>query len=131
MFLIKASFLSSVIKPWAIALSLGLFIISLTLGLTGISPAQAESCRSFSGHRVCAVSLRRSAKHYWEYRTVISIDGVNQPLEVYNCRDRTRTLPSDGTTIAFATGKTGDWVCQLFKPTRDRKLNERVNIGIR
>jgi hypothetical protein len=107
-------------------------VVLLTVGWLFIapSPTQAESCRSFSGHQVCAVSMRRSAKHYWEYRTVISIDGVNQPMEVYNCRDRTRTLPSDGTTIAFATNKTGDWVCQLFKPTRDRKLNERISIDI-
>ena len=77
------------------------------------------------------MSIRRSAARYWEYRTVVSIDGVKQPLELYNCRDRTRTLASDSTRVPFLTGKTGDWICQLTTPKRSSQLTERVNIGIR
>lgn len=91
----------------------------------------ADPCHMFSGHQICAVSLRRSAQRYWEYRTVVSIDGVKQPLEVYNCRDRTRTLARDGSIIPFLTDKTGDWVCQLFKPSRGPQLDERISIDIR
>jgi hypothetical protein len=94
-------------------------------------PAQTNACRTFDSHQVCALSIRRSAARYWEYRTVVSVDGVKQPLELYNCRDRTRTLPQDGTRIAFLTGKTGDWICQLTKPARPSQLRERGEITIR
>jgi hypothetical protein len=94
-------------------------------------PGAAQACRVFNGHEVCAVSIRRSAARYWEYRAVVDIDGLRQPLELYNCRDRTRALASDGTLIPFLTGKTGDWICQLTKPTRSSQLTERVTIGIR
>ena len=61
---------------------------------------------------------------------MVNIDGVSQPLELYNCRDRTRTLASDGTRIAFLTGKTGDWICQLTMPKRNSRLTERGEISI-
>jgi hypothetical protein len=97
----------------------------------GTNPDPSQACRVFNQHEVCAVSIRRSAARYWEYRAVVDIDGVRQPLELYNCRDRTRALASDGTLIPFLTGKTGDWICQLTKPTRSSQLTERVTIGIR
>lgn len=97
----------------------------------GTKPDASQACRVFNQHEVCAVSIRRSAARYWEYRAVVDIDGVRQPLELYNCRDRTRTLASDGTLIPFLTGKTGDWICQLTKPTRSSQLTERVTINIR
>ncbi len=62
---------------------------------------------------------------------MVSIDGVKQPLEIYNCRDRTRTLASNGSVIPFLTDRTGDWICQLFKPSRDRQLDERVSVDMR
>ncbi|MEL6813325.1 MAG: hypothetical protein AAFP03_00765 [Cyanobacteria bacterium J06598_3] len=93
--------------------------------------AKASACQVFNGHQVCAVSVRRSAARYWEYRTVVSIDGIKQPIEQYNCRDRTRTLISDGSRIPFLTGKTGDWICSLTQPVRSSTLDERVNIEMR
>jgi len=94
------------------------------------APAAAQNCRIFNGHQTCAVSIKRSAARYWEYRTVVSIDGVKQPLELYNCRDRTRALASDGSLVPFRTGKTGDWICQLTTPARSSRLSERVTIDI-
>jgi len=116
---------------WAVvivllALPFAVWIINVTS-----APAEAESCRTFTGHEVCVNSIRRSGRSYWEYRTVVSIDGVKQPLELYNCRDRTRILASDGSVIPFLTGKTGDWVCQLTTPQRSSQLRERGEITIR
>jgi len=116
---------------WAVvvvmlALPFAVWIINLAS-----APATADSCRNFGGHQVCISSIRRSAKSYWEYRTVVSVDGVKQPLELYNCRDRTRILASDGTSVPFLTGKTGDWVCQLTTPVRAKQLSERSEITIR
>lgn len=116
---------------WAIvivllALPFAVWLITLTS-----APARANTCHIVNGHQICAVSLRRSAARYWEYRTIVSIDGNKQPLEIYNCRDRTRTLASDGTIIPFLTGKTGDWICQLTTPSRSRQLDKRITIGIR
>ncbi|MEL6776342.1 MAG: hypothetical protein AAFO06_03730 [Cyanobacteria bacterium J06597_16] len=116
---------------WAVVVVLLALPFAVWLLNTASEPAQAKACQSFGGHQVCAVSVRRSAARYWEYRTVVSIDGRKQPLELYNCRDRTRTLVSDNTQIPFLTGKTGDWICSLTQPVRSSKLDERVTIEIR
>jgi hypothetical protein len=116
---------------WAVVLVLLALPFAVWALNFATAPVQSSACRIFNDHEVCALSIRRSAARYWEYRTVVSIDGVNQPLELYNCRDRTRTLASDGTLVPFLTDKTGDWICQLTKPARSSQLNERVNIDIR
>lgn len=116
---------------WAIVIVLLALPFAVWLINVRSAPAQANTCHTVNGHQICAVSLRRSAARYWEYRTVVSIDGIKQPLEIYNCRDRTRTLASDGTIIPFLTGKTGDWICQLTTPSRSRQLDKRVTIDIR
>jgi hypothetical protein len=76
------------------------------------SSAYAAACRSMSQVMVCLVDVKRSAKYYWEYRVRISIDGVQQPMVRYNCRERIQTQP-DGTTIAITDNSVGDWVCRL------------------
>ncbi|MGB7249216.1 MAG: hypothetical protein WBC73_09780 [Phormidesmis sp.] len=116
---------------WAVVILLLALPFAVWLLSFRISSAQAYACRLFNGHEVCAVSIRRSAARYWEYRTVVEIDGIKQPMERYNCRDRTRTLAKDGTIIPFLTDKTGDWICSLTKPTRASTLDERVTIDIR
>jgi hypothetical protein len=116
---------------WAVVIVLLALPFAVWAINVATAPAQANLCHVFNKHEVCAVSIRRSAARYWEYRTVVSIDGVRQPLELYNCRDRTRTLASDGTLIPFLKGKTGDWICQLTKPSRSSQLTERVTIDIR
>ncbi len=94
-------------------------------------PADSDICRLFNGHQVCVNSIRRSARSYWEYRTVVSIDGVKQPLELYNCRDRNRILASDGSLVPFLNGKAGDWICQLTVPKRSQQIRERGEIKMR
>ncbi|WAL59684.1 hypothetical protein [Thermocoleostomius sinensis] len=100
---------------WAIGL-LGLGVIGLSLigSLMVISPAQAALyCRSTGEHTICILSIKRSAKNYWEYRASVRVDGVERPIELYNCRDRLRTQ-RDGTTLPFEPAGAGTVICHLF-----------------
>ncbi|MEG3989365.1 hypothetical protein QUA13_19800 [Microcoleus sp. S28C3] len=76
-------------------------------------PAEASVCRHDRGREICIVDIKRSAKNYWEYRVILSVDGVKKPLEVYNCRDRT-TVKKDGTVLAFGENNPGEIVCRFF-----------------
>ncbi|WP_293338098.1 hypothetical protein [Microcoleus sp. CAWBG58] len=76
-------------------------------------PAEASVCHNYEGSQICIVDIKRSAKNYWEYRVILSVDGEKQPLEVYNCRDRT-TVKKDGTMLAFGENNPGEIVCRLF-----------------
>jgi hypothetical protein len=76
-------------------------------------PAEASVCRNYRGREICIVDIKRSAKNYWEYRVILSVDGVKQPLEVYNCRDRT-TVKKDGTVLGFGQNNPGEIVCGFF-----------------
>lgn len=85
-----------------------IFSFSITL------PAQAAFCRTLNTHNICILSIKRSAKNHWEYRAIVSIDGVEQPLEIYNCRDRIQIRP-DGSVVRFDTETTGDLICNILK----------------
>ncbi|MEB3882343.1 hypothetical protein [Lyngbya sp. CCY1209] len=76
-------------------------------------PAEAVSCRTIADHKVCILSLKRSAKYYWEYRAKISVDGVVRPVETYNCRHRIR-VRSDGKEVQFESGGFGDYICGVL-----------------
>lgn len=76
-------------------------------------PAYAASCRNIKGRRICEASLNRTAKNYWEYRAIVTIDGARQPRETYNCRDRFR-IQADGTVIPFEDGDPSPLVCRLY-----------------
>ena len=76
-------------------------------------PAEASVCHNYQRREICIVDIKRSAKNYWEYRVIISVDGVKQPLEVYNCRDRT-TVKKDGTVLQFGQNNPGEIVCRFF-----------------
>ena len=133
MFAIKSFLVDKFLTVWwavvivLLALPFGVWLANYSAAASEQTPA----CYVSNGHNICLESLRRSAQRYWEYRTVISVDGTRQPLELYNCRDRTRTLVSDGSTIPFLTEKTGDWVCQVLKPARAPELDQRGKITIR
>ena len=132
MLFLKSLFVDKFLSVWwAVVILLLALPFAVWLFNVVSAPVEAQSCRTFNGHQTCAVSIKRSAARYWEYRTVVSIDGVKQPLELYNCRDRTRALASDGSLVPFLTGKTGDWICQLTTPARSSRLSERVTIDIR
>jgi hypothetical protein len=76
-------------------------------------PAQASVCRNYQGREICIVDIKRSAKNYWEYRVIMSVDKVKQPLEVYNCRSHS-TVKQDGTVLAFSQSNPGEIVCGFF-----------------
>ncbi|MGP1386099.1 MAG: hypothetical protein ACTS2F_21250 [Thainema sp.] len=88
---------------------------TLTLGVTAIAPAaQALNyCRTVGEHEVCLLDVKRSAKNYWEYRAVVSVDGKQRPLEIYNCRQRIR-IREDGTVVPFEAQGAGVLICKLL-----------------
>ncbi len=78
-------------------------------------PAEASMpiCRNYNKHKICILSIKRSAKNYWEYRATVSVDGVTQPLKVYNCRNRTK-IEDDGKILQFQPNDPGLFICRFF-----------------
>lgn len=93
---------------WLVILLLLLFSFSVT------SPAWAMVCRNYEDHQICILSIKRSAKKYWEYQAAASVDGVKTPVEVYNCRGRFK-LQRDRTVIQFTQNSPGEMICSFFK----------------
>ena len=85
------------------------------------SPAQASFCRNLpaeagslqDNHDICILSIKRSAKNYWEYRVVVSIDRLTRPVEVYNCRDR--ILVGKARIVPFQPNGAGELICRFFQ----------------
>lgn len=94
-------------KYWVVLL---LLIFSVCFA----SPVWAIVCRTYEGHQICILSIKRSAKKYWEYQASVSVDGVKTPVEVYNCRGRFK-LRKDGTVIQFTQNSPGEMICSFFK----------------
>ncbi|MBU7582934.1 MAG: hypothetical protein KAF91_08490 [Nostoc sp. TH1S01] len=89
-------------------------ILLLIVSNCYIFPAYASVCRNYEGHQICILSINRSAKNYWEYRAVLSVDGEKRPLEVYDCRQKVR-IQLDGTVVPFENHDPGQLVCSFFK----------------
>ena len=89
-------------------------LLLLTLSLAIAQPSEASFCRNSNDHSICVLSIKRSAKNYWEYRVVISIDGKKQPLEVYNCRKRIK-INRQGDIVTFQANDPGEIICSFFK----------------
>lgn len=89
----------------SIVIILGLIALLIT------SPALAATCRQSNGQQICIIDIQRSAKKHWEYRVIVSVDGI-KTREVYNCRDRTKIQP-DKTVVPL--GDAGELVCRLFR----------------
>jgi len=98
-------------RGWVIVLGV---LLWLWLGLIGTPHALANPCYTVSGHQVCILEIRRSAKNYWEYRAAVSVDGEGRSLDLYNCRDRTHTT-HDGRLIPFSQDLAGAIVCRLYR----------------
>lgn len=56
------------------------------VNLLWVMPAAAEICRVYGSQTICLVSVKRSAKYYWEYRAVLRIDGKKFPIKTFDCR---------------------------------------------
>ena len=87
--------------------------LCLALSLAVPFPAEAAFCRQSSNGLICIVSIKRSAKNYWEYRASVSINGIKRPIEVYNCRDRIR-IRKDGDVVPFESDGAGELICRFF-----------------
>lgn len=98
---------------WIVLLAL-LWVVAMAL------PALAVQCQSIAGQEVCLLSLRRSAKHYWEYRAQLSINGVKQPVREYDCRvfakDRFPQIPAELSADTVKVESVGSFVCRLYRP---------------
>ncbi|WP_373542802.1 hypothetical protein [Chamaesiphon sp.] len=94
---------------------LKLFSIGLLLWLISVVPVRADFCRQVESQRICILDIKRSAKNYWQYQAMVSIDGIAQPSASYDCRDRLITDP-DGNLSSFRSRKDGKIVCSLYRP---------------
>ncbi|YAG16244.1 Ig-like domain-containing protein [Nostoc sp. DSM 114161] len=90
-----------------------IFVLLLILSFLVAFPAFASVCRNYSGHRICILSINRSAKNYWEYRASVSVDGVKTPIQVYNCRQRVK-IQQNGSVLPFEQKSAGEMICSFF-----------------
>ncbi|WP_315789585.1 hypothetical protein [Fischerella sp. JS2] len=91
-----------------------IYFLVLVLFFSLVSSAEASVCRDLQGHQICIISIKRSAKNYWEYRAVVSVDGVKRPLEIYNCRQQNK-VEEDGTIVPFDEVDPGKLICSYFQ----------------
>lgn len=90
-------------------------LLLITFYLTLALPASASDfCRQIEGKKICILTIKRSAKNYWEYRATVSIDDLVKPQEIYNCRQRVR-VKKDGSTVRFSAGGAGEFICSYFQ----------------
>ena len=93
-------------KYLALLLALILFLLA--------PMAQASTCRQNKNKTICIIEIKRSALNYWEYRASVSIDGMVQPIEKYNCRTLVKTN-TYGKIIPFEKNGAGELICSFFK----------------
>ena len=98
-------------------LILALIVVLLSWGIA--FPAEAAFCRTVEDQQICIVDVRRSAKYYWEYRVAVSVNGIEKPIERYNCRDRVR-VQQDGTVVQFDADRLGDLICGIVQRRSSR-----------
>lgn len=89
-----------------------LLFISITL------PVQAAPCRTMNDHEICILTIKRSAKNYWEYRAKVQVDGEVRPMQVYDCRKKI-AIQDNKVLELFEQDGTAEVVCSFFKPPRD------------
>lgn len=68
-------------------------------------------CRTVANHQVCVLSIKRSAKNFWDYRVQLQVDGKPHPQERYNCRSST---PSSRAEISPSPSALREFVCGLI-----------------
>lgn len=93
------------------------FVICLILILSTwifVPPVYAAICRQYHDHQICILSIKRSAKYYWEYRASVRIDGETRPVEKYNCRRKIK-VKADNSVVPFETNGAGELICQLVQ----------------
>jgi hypothetical protein len=89
-------------------------ILLLLFSLIFTTNAEAANCRSYNNQEVCIISIKRSAKYYWEYRVVLSIDGERQPKEIYDCRYEVKRQVHDN-FVPFEPNDPAKLICGILK----------------
>jgi hypothetical protein len=89
-------------------------LLFIAILLTLARPVEAAVCRTIDDRSICIITIKRSAKNYWEYRASVKVDDVEKPIEIYNCRDRTK-VQADGTVVPFEPDGAGALICSFFK----------------
>ena len=91
--------------------------VVLVIGLTiAPRPSQAaDICRTIDQRTVCIITIKRSAKNFWEYNAAVSINGKRGPKEPYNCRSKIKTNP-DGSITRFGKKSIGSLICLAYRP---------------
>lgn len=79
-----------------------------------VSPVSAMVCRNYQGQEICILSIKRSAKKYWEYRASVIVNGVKTPVEIYNCRGKFK-VNKDRTVTQFKENSPGKMICSFLK----------------
>ena len=88
-------------------------LLLLIISFSVIFPAEASVCRNYNGQQICILSIKRSAKNYWEYRAAVSVNGVTKPVEVYNCRNFIK-IEQSGKILPFVRNDPGELICSFF-----------------
>jgi hypothetical protein len=78
-----------------------------------VIPAQASICHNYGQDLICILNIKRSAKYYWQYRTEITINGVRQPMMIYDCRQKVK-ISQNGYKVAFTPNGFGNSICQTL-----------------
>ncbi len=96
---------------WKIQLVILLtFIMLLNIN---VQIAQASLCRQYGEEKICLLEVKRSAKKYWEYRAIVSVNGQVKPREIYNCRNKFR-IQKDGNVVPFEQNGAGELICSIL-----------------
>ncbi|MGB3509539.1 MAG: hypothetical protein WBA93_09885 [Microcoleaceae cyanobacterium] len=90
-----------------------LLIVLLIFLFAVTPPAAASFCRNYNGNKICILSIKRSAKNYWEYRAEVSINGRRKPLEIYNCHTEEK-IQKDGKIVKFQPNGAGKLICNVL-----------------
>lgn len=91
-----------------------ILMLIFSLILTIVPPAEANFCRQFKDQKICILTIKRSAKNYWEYRASISINGKKTPVEIYNCRRQIK-IKEDKTIEFFEPNGAGELICNTLE----------------
>jgi hypothetical protein len=91
-----------------------MIVTGIQAAIAPIADAAPLTCRPYHEREVCIDRIKRSAKHYWEYRVNLTIDGQKQPEDVLDCRHYQR-IDRDGFIEPFRSDDVGRFVCRYFK----------------
>jgi len=89
------------------------WVVGLWLGPVAPAAQAADFCRAWHGQQICILQIQRSAKKHWEFRSTVSVNGVERPRSAYNCRRRI-WVGLDGIRHVFDRHGPGELICTLL-----------------